>query len=39
MRKSVKKLLVLFSALMLVLLAACSGKDSKSSEGQRWRQD
>lgn len=34
MRKSVKKLLVLFSALMLVLLAACSGGESKSSEGK-----
>lgn len=33
MRKSVKRLLVLFSALMLVILAACGGEDSKSSEG------
>lgn len=30
MRKSVKRLLVLFSAFMLVMLAACGGQDTKS---------
>lgn len=32
MKKSVKRLLVLFSALMLVILAACGGQESKPSD-------
>lgn len=34
MRKSVKRLLVLFSAFMLVILAACGGQDTKSEAGK-----